>query len=85
MRVTGARRAVGRPLAYVAFATVALYTHYYAVLARVAVAFLYAPGVLWLTRRPRVALTSALALARLPRPTAIALLSCHGCHRPWVS
>ncbi len=45
------RRATWGWLAYVAFATLAVYTHYYAVLG-LAVAGLYALGVLWLMRRP---------------------------------
>ncbi|MFN8500157.1 MAG: glycosyltransferase family 39 protein [Anaerolineae bacterium] len=72
------RRAVGGWLAYVAFATLALYTHYYAVLA-LAVAFLYAMGVLWLTRRPASADKPAPWRAFLLAEAAIALL-----FLPWL-
>ncbi|MFN8483656.1 MAG: glycosyltransferase family 39 protein [Anaerolineae bacterium] len=65
-------------LAYVAFATLALYTHYYAVLG-LAVAFAYALGGLWLARRPALGDKPAPWRAFLLAEVAIALL-----FLPWL-
>ncbi len=86
LRDTG-RRARWGWVAYVAFAVLAVYTHYYAVLG-LAVAFLYAVGVLWLMRqrapwRAFLRAELAIVLLFLPwLPRALGILSFPGWREP---